>query len=184
MKKIRLANIMIVVSMGVVGCVSGKVNYIPPTGVQEKNSIILQQSMDEVWTKMIDGIGDSFFVINNIEKDSGLINVSYSNEFHSSPARSTLLCATTKTEGLRPGTAKATPRAAAKGRVITDNRSSRGRPTQPVGYALEPAPGRCEAPIVALTHPPRYLLASNSRSSVRSIRFQKCQMEAREARNS
>jgi len=29
--------------------------------------------------KLIDGIGESFFVINNIEKDLGLINISYSD---------------------------------------------------------------------------------------------------------
>jgi hypothetical protein len=48
--------------------------------VRVENSIILNKSKDEVWKKMVNNIGTSFFVINNLDKDSGFINVSYSGD--------------------------------------------------------------------------------------------------------
>jgi uncharacterized protein YceK len=78
MKKIALAILLLAVILSVFGCVSGKVTYIPEQGIKNTdNSIFLKESKDKVWMKLIDGIGESFFVINNIEKDSGLINISY-----------------------------------------------------------------------------------------------------------
>jgi hypothetical protein len=60
------------------GCASGKISYYAAQGIKNTdNSIFLKESKDKVWMKLIDGIGESFFVINNIEKDSGLINISY-----------------------------------------------------------------------------------------------------------
>ncbi|MGB2690276.1 MAG: hypothetical protein WBC36_14935 [Desulfobacterales bacterium] len=81
MKKFRLVILIIFVSMIAISCVSGKVSYIAPQGLQStNNSVVLKESKDKVWMKLIDGIGESFFVINNIEKDSGLINISYSDD--------------------------------------------------------------------------------------------------------
>ena len=57
--------------------------YIPPNidDTNFKNSVIINKSFDETWTSVIDFVNDSFFKIENLEKDSGLITLSFgSNE--------------------------------------------------------------------------------------------------------
>ena len=57
--------------------------YVPPN-IDEtnfKNSVITNKNFHETWTSVIDFIDDSFFKIQNLEKDSGLITLSFgSNE--------------------------------------------------------------------------------------------------------
>jgi hypothetical protein len=59
---------------------SGKIDFRPPTSLNHPNkaSIFVDKPKDEVWKTMIKNIGSSFFVINNMDKESGFINVSYS----------------------------------------------------------------------------------------------------------
>ena len=52
----------------------------PSTDYDIKNSIILNKSKDEVWAELVPALSQTFFVINNIDKESGLINVSYSGD--------------------------------------------------------------------------------------------------------
>jgi hypothetical protein len=81
MIKYRLVILPIFVSMIAISCVIGKVSHIEPQGLQStNNSVVLKESRDKVWMKLIDGIGKSFFVIDSIEKDSGLINISFSDD--------------------------------------------------------------------------------------------------------
>jgi hypothetical protein len=58
--------------------------YVPPeTNVNQtiaKDSVIISKSEEEVWDKILKEITKSFFVINNIEKDSGFINLSYTGD--------------------------------------------------------------------------------------------------------
>ena len=57
--------------------------YFPPNieDTNFKNSIITNKSFDETWTSLIDFVSDSFFKIENLEKDSGLLTLSFgSNE--------------------------------------------------------------------------------------------------------
>ena len=57
--------------------------YIPPNidDTNFKNSVITNKNFDETWTSLIDFVSDSFFKIENIEKDSGLLTLSFgSNE--------------------------------------------------------------------------------------------------------
>jgi len=62
------------------GC-GGRVNYIPPSGaIPQERSTYINASKDQVWKKIIPALSNSFFVINNLDKDSGLINVSYSGD--------------------------------------------------------------------------------------------------------
>ena len=80
MIKFCIVILLIVVTMCGFGCASGKISYYAAQGIKNTdNSIFLKESKDKVWMKLIDGIGESFFVINNIEKDLGLINLSYSD---------------------------------------------------------------------------------------------------------
>jgi hypothetical protein len=61
------------------GCMAGKVDYsMPATTPSELNSKTIEKSRDAVWSSSIPKLGKQFFVINNIDKSSGLINLSYS----------------------------------------------------------------------------------------------------------
>ncbi|WP_085620203.1 hypothetical protein [Thalassospira alkalitolerans] len=58
---------------------AGKLEYTPPTEtIKTVNSIIIDQKRSYLWDKLIPKLSKEYFVINNIDKDSGLINVSYS----------------------------------------------------------------------------------------------------------
>ena len=62
------------------GC-AGKHDYINPTSEAKlNNSIVIDRSKDEVWKELIPELGKHFFVINNLDKASGLINISYSGD--------------------------------------------------------------------------------------------------------
>ncbi|MEX0729504.1 MAG: hypothetical protein WED00_00930 [Aquisalimonadaceae bacterium] len=75
MKKIVLLSAF---SMMLAGC-AGQVIYYPPSERQAiTNSITVDSPMRQVWQDIIPGLGSSFFVVNNLDKDSGFINVSYS----------------------------------------------------------------------------------------------------------
>jgi hypothetical protein len=77
MKKIGFLLISVAIELG--GCATGSVNYVPP-GTQAKagsGSKVVMGSRDEVWARAIPALGKKFFVINNIDKSSGLVNLSY-----------------------------------------------------------------------------------------------------------
>lgn len=58
---------------------AGKTDYTMPSPPEKpQNTITINLPKDEVWKKIIPEIGKSFFVINNIDKDSGLVNISFS----------------------------------------------------------------------------------------------------------
>ena len=57
--------------------------YVPPNidDTNFKNSVITNKNFDETWISVIDFVNDSFFKIENLEKDSGLLTLSFgSNE--------------------------------------------------------------------------------------------------------
>ncbi|MFH0710919.1 MAG: hypothetical protein V2A75_11990 [Pseudomonadota bacterium] len=62
------------------GCV-GKVDYTPPikqNGIS--NQKIIDKSRELVWNSAVPELGKQFFVINNLDKSSGLINISYTGD--------------------------------------------------------------------------------------------------------
>ena len=62
------------------GC-AGHMNYRPPKSIAPlSNSIEILKSKDEVWKILVPALGKNFFVINNLDKESGLINISYSGD--------------------------------------------------------------------------------------------------------
>lgn len=63
------------------GC-AGKFEYTPPSAPTKpvNHTIAVDTSRSEVWKKIIPALGSSFFVVNNLEKDSGFINISYSGD--------------------------------------------------------------------------------------------------------
>ena len=57
--------------------------YVPPNidDTNFKNSIITNKNLEETWTSLINFVSDSFFKIENLDKDSGLLTLSFgSNE--------------------------------------------------------------------------------------------------------
>ena len=56
--------------------------YVPPNidDTNFKNSLITNKNFDETWTSVIDFVDDSFFKIENLEKDSGLLTLSFGSK--------------------------------------------------------------------------------------------------------
>lgn len=80
---------LIVICMAIVfisGCATQGVNsfnYMAPTPVDIKNEVVVQKSYSQVWDGLVKEISKSFYVINNIDKESRIINLSFNT---SSPA--------------------------------------------------------------------------------------------------
>ena len=53
--------------------------YVPPNidDTNFKNSVITNKNFDETWTSVIDFVNDSFFKIEKLEKNSGLLTLSF-----------------------------------------------------------------------------------------------------------
>jgi hypothetical protein len=72
-----MRSLAIVVVLLLTGC-AGRVDYTPPGPLgPTTNSITVDRPMDEVWSQLIPALGTRFFVINNLDRASGLINFSY-----------------------------------------------------------------------------------------------------------
>ena len=56
--------------------------YVPPNidNTNFKNSVITNKNFEETWTSVLDFVSDSFFKIENLEKDSGLLMLSFSSK--------------------------------------------------------------------------------------------------------
>ena len=74
------APIIVLIFSFIVGC-AGKVEYTQPlSNYKVNNTLIINKQKDEVWKQVIKSLGNSFFIINNMDKESGFINVSYSGD--------------------------------------------------------------------------------------------------------
>src|SRR5688572_21994572 len=77
---IRLVFVAVLVGL-LTGCVAGSLNYDPPNPPSAiNNSKVVTKSRDAVWNAAVPSLGKQFFVINNLDKASGLINISYSGD--------------------------------------------------------------------------------------------------------
>lgn len=61
------------------GCATSKVDYTPPQPVKVENQVVVQEPFELVWDRLVRNLASDFFVINNIEKSSRIINVSVSS---------------------------------------------------------------------------------------------------------
>lgn len=61
------------------GC-AGKINSnkIPPSEYDVQETKIYNKPYDSVWKAVVQSIGSSYFVLENIEKDSGILSLSFS----------------------------------------------------------------------------------------------------------
>lgn len=63
------------------GCASTQYSVQPPAPISEYNKTKeIARPKDAVWDDAVAALGQRFFVINNLEKSSGLVNVSYSGD--------------------------------------------------------------------------------------------------------
>ena len=100
MKKI---NIVFICLITLSGCATSSLNYSPPsTSYTIKHSVQINEDFEVVWDRLVKNLASDFFVINNIEKNSRIINVSFSaskptdfvdcgitTRYHHSPVKST-----------------------------------------------------------------------------------------------
>lgn len=67
--------------LAMAACVRGQVGYVAPAPVDSKPAAIaISMPRADVWKAAIPKLGQTFFVINNLDQSSGLINVSYSGD--------------------------------------------------------------------------------------------------------
>lgn len=73
----------LLVAIPLTGCVTGNRSYAPPvakSALVAPNFKEVGTQKDEVWAALVSGLGSQFFVVNNMDKASGFINVSYSGD--------------------------------------------------------------------------------------------------------
>ncbi|MGQ2996313.1 MULTISPECIES: hypothetical protein [unclassified Variovorax] len=72
--------VAIALASALAGC-AGKLDYIrPPALGAAENSKIINKPRQAVWDAAVPQLGKEFFVINNLDKSSGLINISYTGD--------------------------------------------------------------------------------------------------------
>lgn len=61
---------------------AGKIDYIRPTATVApgSNTKVIDKPREVVWSTAVPELGKRFFVINNLDKSSGLINISYTGD--------------------------------------------------------------------------------------------------------
>lgn len=82
-QSLRLLFSATVLLLLVAGCASSNLSYTEPPHTQKVEiSKTIKKPRDVVWAAAVPALGKDFFVINNMDKASGLINVSYSGDPH------------------------------------------------------------------------------------------------------
>ena len=70
--------IAILASLLLVASCAGKLDYIrPSTEPRVENTKVIEKPRNAVWNAAVPALGKQFFVINNLDKSSGFINLSY-----------------------------------------------------------------------------------------------------------
>ena len=80
---VRLSVLMLLTSTVFAGCARPGVstsNWIPPTSRDVANELTVDRPFEAVWDELVGELAKSFYVINNIEKASRLINVSFATD--------------------------------------------------------------------------------------------------------
>ncbi|MDR6521795.1 hypothetical protein J2789_004485 [Variovorax paradoxus] len=76
-----MKKVAFICGMAVLAGCAGKQEYIRPTGTATiEVTKTVNRPRSEVWDRAVPQLGKQFFVINNLDKSSGLINLSYSGD--------------------------------------------------------------------------------------------------------
>ena len=78
--RFQTMSIGVVALLALGGCATSSISYVPPVEQKVVNSATVDKSFDEVWDRLVRQLSSDFFVINNIDKNSRLINVSFSSQ--------------------------------------------------------------------------------------------------------
>ncbi len=81
MKQFRFLPLIILMAL-ISGCATmgrSTADYNQPPARQVGNKIVVKKPFSQVWDKLVKGLAKSFYVINNIEKESRIINISFSS---------------------------------------------------------------------------------------------------------
>ena len=77
-----MKNIFVYIALtSILAACAGSTEYKEPVArTNKKNSVIINKSLETVWKNSVPELGKNFYVINNIDKSSGLINISYTGD--------------------------------------------------------------------------------------------------------
>ena len=79
MRKLMLVFMTVVMYAVLVGCTSKTdFSYAPVQAYESANTMVYNSNINKVWDAAIKSIGEKFFVLDNIQKDSKIITLSYS----------------------------------------------------------------------------------------------------------
>ncbi len=76
----KTAATLAVTCLVLVGCATSTTNYVPPTEIRVINTKFVNKPFDSVWDALVKELSSDFFVINNIDKNSRLINISFTSQ--------------------------------------------------------------------------------------------------------
>ena len=80
MKKLR-GFVLASLTVALTGCVSGTAQYSAPSAYRtNQNSVVVAHARDVAWQAAVPRLSKEFFVINTIDKSSGIVNISYSGD--------------------------------------------------------------------------------------------------------
>ncbi len=77
---IKSSAIIITILVLLSGCATSTVSYAPPSENNIQNSKQVNKPFDALWDQLIKKLSSDFFVINNIDKNSRLINLSFTSQ--------------------------------------------------------------------------------------------------------
>lgn len=83
MNNLKVVTIILSFMTILVGCATqatSTAKHIKPTERKNQNEIVVNKPFETVWSELIRQLSKSFYVINNVEKESRLINVSFSTD--------------------------------------------------------------------------------------------------------
>lgn len=78
----RSVSIAVLAAAGIAltGCATSTASYSPPSVPKIENSKVVNKPFEVVWDGLVKNLSSDFFVINNIDKNSRLINLSFTSQ--------------------------------------------------------------------------------------------------------
>jgi hypothetical protein len=81
MNKLKAVLSLTAITVALTGCVSGAAQYSTPTAYRtNENTIVVARTREAAWQAAIPKLSKEFFVINTIDKSSGIVNISYAGD--------------------------------------------------------------------------------------------------------
>lgn len=65
---------------GCAATATSRFEYTPPDQIEVQNEVVSEKNFEVVWDRLVKELAKSFYVINNIEKESRIINLSFATD--------------------------------------------------------------------------------------------------------